>query len=341
MDRSIARILDERASTARRRMATGVLAILIPASGALATEELFGPPSPNGADEASRDLDGTTPLNPSEVPVHPVLDGDVQPALETVLAPAIVADRSAFDGCLLPGALDGSALDPACAADLLQQRYRGLRDHRERGQLVEEIDLGDGTVRRTETQVDCHVRDGRFSVSTTARRIRTFFGRMVPVRTGPGVDAASQEMDQWLVPHALLDRDANPSLDASAADTVRVADRDLIRLEFEGDGDRVELFVNPETVLVERARAERTLPDGGRWRGELDVETIGEVAPFEPATTSASITVTATTAAASLVAPAETPATFTVEDASDSTPATGALPAPGLPVVDEVNRFRD
>lgn len=321
MPRTIARANTERASATRQRVATGVFAILIPASGAFAAEELFGPPSPYADEPVAPAVDADAATT-SSTAIHVQLTPDI------VRPVVIMAELSAFDGCRLPSSSDGLALDPICAVNLLQRRYRELQDHHERGQLVEEIDLGDGTVRRTETQVDCYVRDGRFTVSTTARRIRTFFGRMVPVRTGPGVEAAAQELDRWIVPHAMLDRDTSSMLDASAADTVRVADRELIRLEFEDDGDRVELFVNPETVLVERARAERTLPNGGRWRGELDIQTVGEVPPFDAAI--------AEFAASSAVAEE---VTFTAEE--PSIPAPAALPVPESPVAPDETRFRD
>lgn len=243
--------------------------------------EPFGPPAPDQPDQPeSRGVSDERPLVTGQI--DRVVDQD--PRRTTYHADdGSSLSPSAFDECRFPDAGTGeSVLDADCAFGLLQRRYQSLRDHRERGELLEEIDLGDSVVRRTETKVDCTVRDGRFAVTTTARRIRTFFGRMVPIRSGPGPRDAARELDRWLVPHAVLDRDGTGGLGPASADDVVVDERSLIRLELEGAGDRVELFVNPETVLVERALGERALPDGGRWRGQLDIEVVGSVAAFAP-----------------------------------------------------------
>ncbi len=170
-------------------------------------------------------------------------------------------------------------IDAASVLDILQRRYGSLRAHHERGQLIERIDVGDRVENRTETTVECVIREGRFAVTTTARRLRAMLGRVLPVRSGPGVTEASRDLDQWIAPHAVLDREARTDLGPAAASRVRIDDRDFIRLDLEGGGDRLELFVNPETVLVERASGVRPLPGGGSWRGQLDVRTVGE---FEP-----------------------------------------------------------
>ncbi len=170
-------------------------------------------------------------------------------------------------------------LDAASVLEVLQRRYGSLRAHHERGQLIERIDVGDRVENRTETTVECVIREGRFAVTTTARRLRAMLGRVLPVRSGPGVAEAASELDQWIAPHAVLDREARTDLGPAAASRVRIDDREFIRLDLEGGGDRLELLVNPETVLVERASGQRPLPGGGSWRGQLDVRTVGEPEP--------------------------------------------------------------
>ena len=179
-----------------------------------------------------------------------------------------------------PSAADPSRrLDAASVLEILQRRYGSLRAHHERGQLIERIDTGDQVENRTETTVECVIREGRFVVTTTARRLRAAIGRVLPLRSGPGVTRATWELDQWIAPHAVLDREASTDLGPAAASRVRIDDREFIRLDLEGGGDRLELFVNPETVLVERASGQRPLPGGGSWHGQLDVRTVGDPEP--------------------------------------------------------------
>ncbi|MFK7960398.1 MAG: hypothetical protein AB8G96_07710 [Phycisphaerales bacterium] len=225
--------------------------------------------APTNLGSARVDLAAASPASPNAPAA--IANGAQTPRVQSEFT------GSMFHDCMTENAETGRLqLDAACVLDRLRDRYLSLVDHREAGWLTEEYHrAGQTSSQRTETRVDCSFDRGTVSVSTPARRVAGgLLGRLFPVRVAPVTGPASRAVDQWIAPHAALgDADGSIGLPPAAAGSITFDAREMVRLDLEDADDRVELFVNPDTMLVEFVRERRSLPDGGTYRAELDIIT--------------------------------------------------------------------
>jgi hypothetical protein len=198
-------------------------------------------------------------------------------------APAPGGSATAWAGCTDPSvAIDGSispAIEPAAIFEQLVKRYKGLHLYRDTTRLVQVTSREGQETSRIETEIGCEVRDGDLKVQTPATQARASIGLDLPVRQSPAAEAAHRGYDLWLAPHMALKFADEPlknfrsgvdeGFTATEADSVTIDDKKMLHVELRsGDGlsesctAKFDLFINPETMLVERIDGEQRMPDG-------------------------------------------------------------------------------
>jgi hypothetical protein len=170
-------------------------------------------------------------------------------------------------------------LDAAAFFDRLVNRYRGLHSYRDTARLVHVTTRDGEESARLETEIGCEVRDGDLRVTTPTSQAREALNLALPVRPSPVAEATERGYALWLAPHMALKFDDDPlkhfragvdeGFVATEAEAVTIDNRKMVHLEVRsGDGlsedcaAKFDIFVNPETMLVECIAGEQRLPDG-------------------------------------------------------------------------------
>jgi hypothetical protein len=181
------------------------------------------------------------------------------------------------------------ALDPDAFFQSLVQRYKGLNLYRDTARLVQVTTRGGEEASRVETEIGCEMRDSALHVTTPTSQARSSLGLSLPVRKSPIARVAQHEHDLWLAPHMKLKFADEPLHDfragvkegftATGAESITINDRPMVHIELRsGDGlsdscnAKFDLFVNPQTMLVERIDGEQRLPDGARFTTTLEIK---------------------------------------------------------------------
>lgn len=180
-------------------------------------------------------------------------------------------------------------LDAHCFFDVLVARYRGLAVYKDTVRVLQVTTGSDGaSTRRVETRIGCAVDHGRLSVRTPASAFRRQIGLDLAARTSPAMDDTALKYNIWLAPHMALKFEPAPEKDfrsgvedgftATGAKRVTVKDKPMVRLELKsGDGRSVEpeaqfdLYVNPDSMLVEQIVGHQRLPDGALYETTLEI----------------------------------------------------------------------
>lgn len=193
-------------------------------------------------------------------------------------------------------------IDPLIFFDELVARYRGLTAYRDSTHIVQITRRYDDTEpQRTETRVECELTDGKLSVVTPGSQVRHGLGLRIPVRESAETQQAQMRYDLWLLPHMALKFSERPleelregvpeGFTATEAVTVTIANRQMVHLELtSGDGlsgdynARFDLYVDPESMLIERIEGRQRLPDGGDFETTFHITpAMSEVGPdFSP-----------------------------------------------------------
>lgn len=225
--------------------------------------------------------------------------GDAKP--ESKPAGGAEGDGEEDLGCLrssIESPAEGD-LDPAVFFDRLVHHYRGLASYRDTVRLVHVTKRDGEESARLETEIGCEVRDGDLHVTTPTSQARDALSLGLPVRNSPAAGQAKRGYDLWLAPHMALKFDDDPlkhfragvdeGFTATEAESVTIDNRKMVHLELRsGDGlsedcaAKFDIFVNPETMLVECIAGEQRLPDGASSTTTLHI-TPQETEGGEPA----------------------------------------------------------
>lgn len=182
-------------------------------------------------------------------------------------------------------------LDPAQFFDQLVHRYRALTAYSDRTRIIQITrDHDQEKLKRTETEISSDFSDGKLMVESAASQLRSHLGLNIPIRQTEEISELSSKYRLWLLPHLSLKFSEKPleefregvseGFTATDAAEVTVDDKPMVHLELtSGDGlsgdynARFDLYIDPESMLIERIEGRQRLPDGG------DSETTFQITP--------------------------------------------------------------
>jgi hypothetical protein len=199
------------------------------------------------------------------------------PAIPAVAAPPL--DHRAFD----------VEADPEAFFFQLVERYQSLASYGDNVRVTQTIARDGQDPRKIETNLECRiVEDGEARVRTPASQL----ARGVGLRTGyfsPAMKRLQNRYDLWLAPHMAmfsttpLERlgegfgDDVEGLAATEVNEVTIDDKPMHQLTLstepvEGEvTTSFDLFVNADSMLIERIEGARPLPDGSSLQTTLDI----------------------------------------------------------------------
>lgn len=179
--------------------------------------------------------------------------------------------------------------DPLAFFQKLVDRYRRLTTYRDTAQIVEITQREGEAPKRVEKRIACEIDGGELQVTTPARQLLRRLGLMLPIESTPKMDAARQQYDRWLAPHMTMKyaeeplQDFRPGVEqgftATEVGPVIIDRKDMVHLKLEsGDGGAEEcdatfdLFVDPDSMLIERIEGEQQLSDGADYQTTIDID---------------------------------------------------------------------
>jgi hypothetical protein len=253
-------------------LAAGALAVVVAVRPTLAAECASSQPD---AGDMAGDVCGSAPRD-SQDDAALLAPGQPHPAGKTGCVRGIVGSSTRGD------------LDPAAFFARLVRRYRELSSYRDTIRLVHVTTRDGEEASRVETEIGCQVRGGNLCVITPTSQTRDALSLALPVRHSKAAENAQRGYELWLAPHMTLKFDEEPlkhfragveeGFTAAEAHNVTINDREMVQLELRsGDGlsedcaAKFDLFVNPETMLVECIAGEQRMPDGASAQTTLHI----------------------------------------------------------------------
>lgn len=196
-------------------------------------------------------------------------------------------------------------LDPVIFFQKLVNRYRGLHLYRDVVSVVQVTQREGAETSRIETKIACEVADGKLRVQTPASQARKGLGLDVPLKQSQPMKDAQHQYDLWLAPHMTLKFTEEPlkqlrtgineGFTATEAESVTIDNKKMVHVELrsgctgesqnENCNATVNLYVNSDSMLIERIETEQRLPDGASYSTTLDItpeEVQGEMPSAEP-----------------------------------------------------------
>ncbi|MHC4414079.1 MAG: hypothetical protein ACYS0G_02215 [Planctomycetota bacterium] len=188
-------------------------------------------------------------------------------------------------------AFEAEPLEPEAFLTRLVERYRRLSVYQDTVDVVHTTIRADERPHRVATRFTCRVENETLRVETPGTHVRDGIGLEVPLRQSPAMEALVLQYNLWLAPHMVL-RFADEPLEEfrlgveegfalTGAEPVDVGARRMVRLklrsrdpqsgEAEDATARFDLYVGPQSMLIERIEGEQRLPDGASYRTTLDI----------------------------------------------------------------------
>ncbi len=196
------------------------------------------------------------------------------------------------------------SIDARCFFDLLVHRYRRLIAYEDIAELLQVTQRAGEEPRRVATRIGCEITGDDLRVETAPARLRRMLGLDAGFRTSPALDQLALRYKIWLAPHMALRFEDEPQRNfrsgvsegftATEATEVTIDDKAMVHLELKsGDGGRddyqatFDLYVNPDSMLIERIEGQERLPGGATFQTTLDitptrVENADATAPADP-----------------------------------------------------------
>jgi hypothetical protein len=187
-------------------------------------------------------------------------------------------------------------IDPLFFFQQLVERYRGLNLYRDVVNVVHVTQREGEEPKRIETQIACEVADGKLRVQTPASQMRRSLGSMgmdLPLKQSQPMIETQQKYDLWLAPHMTLKFTDEPlkhlrsgveeGFIATEAEAITIDNKRMVHVELRSDSvggggglsqhatATVNLYVNSESMLIERIETEQRLPDGGSYSTTLEI----------------------------------------------------------------------
>ena len=200
---------------------------------------------------------------------------------------------------------DAESIDPVAFLRALVARYRAIHHYVDRTRVVQVTQREGEAPHRVETRIGCEIDEDTLRVQTgwPALWRGTGLAAAPPsnvLQRSDAMRSTQLEYQLWLAPHLSLRYSKTTSnalprtgvpegLTAVEAERVTIDERPLVHLELSSDanddGSRdvtLDLYVDPESMLVERIEGQQRLPDGGSYETTMDITPITVVGASAP-----------------------------------------------------------
>ncbi len=198
------------------------------------------------------------------------------------------------------GVVERSPERPGAIFDTLVERYRQLVDYEDTVVVVETVTRESQEPHRVETRLTCRIENDRLRIDTPGAQARGRVGLGTPVVRSTAMESLALRYNLWIAPHMALRFKQDPlgefrlgvpqGFIVAGVEQASWRDRPLIKIRLEAAAvedagadaaktAQYELWVNPESMLIERVTGHQTLPDGAEYEITMDITPIraGEV----------------------------------------------------------------
>lgn len=198
-------------------------------------------------------------------------------------------------GALGVQAPDVGADQASAIFDTLVQHYRQFVDYEDRTAVVETVTRESQEPHRVETRIACRIENEHLRIDSPGAQLRGGVGLPGPVARSDAMESLALRYNLWIAPHMALRFKEDPLAEfrlgvpqgfvVAGAEQTTWHDRPLVRIELKAAGEpsadapdavpaQYDLWVNPDSMLVERVTGSQTLPDGAQYATEMDIEVI-------------------------------------------------------------------
>ncbi len=182
---------------------------------------------------------------------------------------------------------------------MLIERYHQLKAYEDVAKVVQVTTKSGQIPKRVETMIGCEIEDGELRIQTPASQVRKSLGLDASFRRSSAVESTAEDFGIWLAPHMALkfaeqpEQEIRPGVKetftATEAMAVTIDEKPMVHLELtSGNGDQedasatLDLYVDPESMLVERIEGQQRLPDGAQYETTLQIQPIHSQIVDEP-----------------------------------------------------------
>lgn len=208
------------------------------------------------------------------------------------------------------GPLAVPQIDPTEFFDRLVERYRKLHFYKDSARVVQVTNRNGQESNRTETQINCEINDGKLKLSTPGAQLRNQLGLDLPIKLGNAVREAGDAYNLWLAPHMAMKFTDKPlkqlragveeGFTPKSVEPVTINNKSMMHVELrsgeegsESGNAKFDLYVNSDSMLIERIEGEQKLPDGASYSTTVHITPQdNQTTEAEPAKTQATAPVT-------------------------------------------------
>jgi hypothetical protein len=195
---------------------------------------------------------------------------------------------ASIDSCITYDADSGEPLiDASCFFRMLVSRYRDLAFYEDVSHVWRVTHRDGEEPKCVETEIGCEIENGELRVQTPGSQALDLFGLSGLFRSSNQIERAGLQYDLWLAPHLAprfadegetQDADDVAQFTAMTAEAVTLNEKPMILLAVAQAADEdperkatLDLYVDPESMLVERAEHRQTLPDGAKYETTVEI----------------------------------------------------------------------
>lgn len=174
--------------------------------------------------------------------------------------------------------------------DRLVQRYQALTGYRDSASLVQVTTRQGQSPQEVRTQIACAIERDELCVSTPSSQPARVLGLEALLEISPAAKLLRHRYQLWLAPHMTLRFTPQPlremrggvesELRPVVAEHVVIDEKSLVHVQLQGDRggetsmrSSVDLYVDPDSMLVQRVESWQTLADGTQCAMTLDITT--------------------------------------------------------------------
>jgi len=222
--------------------------------------------------------------------------------LAIMIGVLVVAGVAAAAGASSPaddGAGQRAPESPGSIFDALVERYRHLVDYQDTVVVVETVTRESQEPHRVETRLACRIENDRLRIDSPGAQVRGGVRLGPPIARSTAMESLALRYNLWIAPHLALRFKQDPLAEfrlgvpqgfiVAGVEEVSWRDRPLIKVRLEAapvtdaatDAEtdaaktaQYELWVNPDSMLIERVTGHQTLPDGADYRITMDITVV-------------------------------------------------------------------